>query len=916
MDREWLTKAWLKWKALVNRRSLERDLEEEMQFHLAMSEERNRALGLAGADARAEAQRRFGNVSLMKEDCREMWVFSWVETLWKDIQYAARILAKSPGFATVVVCSLALGIGANTAVFSVMNTVLLHGLPYEHPETLATIWSVQKANPDGDQDVVPLADVATWKKANHVFADMGAVSVTGMSTLTGAGEPMQVPVQTVTPEFFALVGVQPVLGRVFRVDEAQEESETVVISDALWNTKFHGDRGVLGKRFRINDVEATVVGVMPAGFKTFGPWTMGKRVDVWEPINPEDARYAGRGGLFVLPLARLKPGVTLDQAQSEMDVFARALENAYPGQNKGVGAKIIPIYESIYKNSQHQLYPLVGAVGFILLIACANVANLMLARTESRRKEYSLRASLGAGRRRLMQQLLVESGILTLLGGCLGLLLSFWGVHLLRAFVKGLPDAENIRIDGRVLLFTAALSLLTALLFGIAPAVHAARADLNEALRMGESRTSTGKPRRTRYVLVICEVALTMVLLVGAGLTLNSLLRMVLVSPGFEASNILTMEVKFPDTGGKYMQKAPGKLTEKISPKVTAYHHQLIEGAAALPGVESVGMITILPPLGAGGRRFSVVGSPPLSANGGPMAFFNEVSPSYFRTMKIPLKRGRYLEEGDTLSTPWVAVISESFASRYFPNEDPIGKQLMLRYDFINAEEDRPREIVGVVGEVKQIGMGGLHPLVYESYLQQPEVYPGGSDGFHLAGTLVIRTVPDVHAHEADLVASVKQMWKQMDPDLPVTDIQTMDDVLETSLSSSVSYATVLGVFAGLAVLLAAVGIYGVLSYFVSQRTREIGIRLALGAQRGEVLALVIKLGLALVGTGFAIGVALALGLNGFMKEHFWLYQIKTTDPATYAAVGVVFLSIALLACYVPARRATNVDPMTILRHE
>jgi predicted permease len=914
MAREWLTEAWLKVKALAKRRRLERDLEEELQFHLAMRTEKNRALGIGPNDAVAAARRRFGNVTLVKEDCRETWIFSWLETLWKDIRYATRILAKSPGFAAVVIFSLALGIGANTAVFSTMNAVLLHGLPYEHPEELATIFSTHTWGTSG-KDVVPLADVATWKKANHVFTDMGAVGFIGLSTIAGPGEPVQVPVQSVTPNFFTLVGVQPVLGRVFRAEESHEDSQTVVISDMLWKTKFHGDAAVLGKTFRIDDVVSTVVGVMPAGFKTFGPWFTKNRADVWEPVNPEDARYANRGGFWIVPLARLKRGVTLPQAQVEMDVLAQALEKAYPEQNKGVGAEVVPLYEALYKSSQDSLYPLLGAVGFILLIGCVNVANLMLSRTESRRKEYSVRTSLGAGRRRLMQQLLVESGLLTLLGGLLGVLLSFWGIHVLGGMSKDMPDAENIRINGRVLLFAGGLSLLTALLFGMGPAFRASRADLQDALREGESRTATGKHRGTRYLLVVAEVALAMVLLVGAGLMINSLLRMLLPSPGFDPANVLTMTVLFPPTGGKYLEKSPGKPMERISPKVTVYHQQLMEGVSALPGVESVGMITMLPPLGSGGRTFSIVGHPAPEKR--PFVGFNEVSPSYFRTMRIPLKRGRYFDERDTTNAPWVVIISETMANRYFANEDPIGQQILLHYTYVNdVDEERPRQIVGVVGEVKQAGMGGLHPEVYESYLQQPEVYPGGSDGFHLAGTLVIRTVSDVHAHEADIITAAKQMVKQMDPDQPVTDIRTMEDLLGEYMRRDKTYVLVLGVLAGIAVVLAAIGVYGVLSYFVNQRTRELGIRFALGAQRRDVFILVAKLGLTLAGTGLAVGMALALGLNRFMKEHIWLFHVKTTDPATYAAVGIVLVSIAFLACYIPARRATNVDPMTALRHE
>jgi putative ABC transport system permease protein len=915
MAREWLTEAWVRVKALAKRRKLERDLEEELQFHLAKRAEKNRALGLGAEDARVAARRRFGNVALVKEDCRENWIFTWIETLWRDVCYAARILAKSPGFAAVVICSLALGIGANTAVFSVMNAVLLQSLPYDHPEELATIFSAHRWEPTAGKDLLPLADVATWNKANHVFADMGAVGFIGLSTAAGLGEPVQVPVQSVTPNFFSLVGVQPVLGRVFRAEESHEDSQTVVISDALWKTKFHGDAAVLGKTFRIDDVVSTVVGVMPAGFKTFGPWFTRNRADVWEPVNPEDARYANRTGFWIVPLARLKRGVTLPQAQLEMDVLAQALEKAYPQQNKGVGVEVVPLHEALYKNSQDSLYPLLGAVGFILLIGCVNVANLMLSRTESRRKEYSVRASLGAGRRRLMQQLLVESGLLTLLGGLLGVLLSFWGIHVLGAMSKDLPGAENIRINSRVLLFAGGLSLLTALMFGMAPAFRASRADLQDALREGESRTATGKHRGTRYLLVVAEVALAMVLLVGAGLMINSLLRMLLPSPGFDPANVLTMTVLFPPTGGKYLERTPGKPMERISPKVTVYHQQLMEGVSALPGVESVGMITMLPPLGSGGRTFSIVGRP--APDKRPFLGFNEVSPSYFRTMRIPLKKGRFFDERDTTNAPWVAIISETTANRYFPNEDPIGQQILLRYAYVNdTDEERPRQIIGVVGEVKQVGMGGLHPEVYESYLQQPEVYPGGSDGFHLGGTLVIRTVSDVHAHEADIIAAAKQMVKQMDPDQPVTDIRTMEDLLGKYMSGDKTYALVLAVFAGIAVSLAAIGVYGVLSYFVNQRTRELGIRFALGAQRRDVFILVGKLGLILAGSGLVVGIAIALGLNRFMKEHIWLFHVKTTDPGTYAAVGILLVSIALFACYIPARRATKVDPMTALRHE
>ena len=918
MAREWLTEAWLRVKTLAMRKKLERDLEEELQFHLAKRAEKNRALGLGAEDAGVAARRRFGNVTLVKEDCRENWIFTWVETLWRDVRYAARTLAKNPGFAAIVIFSLALGIGANTAVFSAMNSLLLRALPYEHPETLATIWSTQKPDPGAD-GLPPVAEVADWNKQNQVFTDIAAVGMTMTATLTSIGEPGPVLVQSATQNFFDLIGVRPALGRVFRAEESQQQSQTVVISNAFWRRRFNSDPNLLGKTFRIDGVVSTVVGVMPAGFTGFAPWygsgAEGKPTEVWKPIDPESARNARRSDHWNMPVARLKPGVSIAQAQIDMDVIALGMEQAYPESNKGVGEKVISLSDTLYKDAGDKLYPLFGAVGFVLLIGCVNVANLMLSRTESRRREYSVRASLGASRRRLMQQLLAETGLLTLVGGSFGILLSFWGTRLMRAITQGVPGAESIRINGRVLLFAAGLSVLTALLFGLAPAIRAARPDLNDAMREGESRTSTGKRGRARYLLVISEVALAMVLLVGAGLMINSMLRMLLSSPGFDAANVLSMAVNFPETEGKYLEKIPGTDMNRVSPKVAAFHQQLIERVAAMPGVESVGMISIIPPLGAGSKSFSILAHPAPSPGDRPVGYFNEVSPSYFRAMRIPLRKGRYFDERDTQNAPWAVIISETLASRYFPNEDPIGQQILLRYEPEQVNEDRPRQIVGVVGEVKQIGMGGLHPLLYESFLQQSETIQGDAD-FDRLGSLVIRTTSDVRAHEADITASVKQMVKEMDPDQPVTDISTMDDVMAKFMKNYKNYVVVLAFLAGIAVILASIGVYGVLSYFVSQRTRELGIRFALGAQRGDVLLLVSKLGLTLAGIGLAIGVALTLGLNRFMAEHLWLFHVKATDPATYAAVGLLLVSIALLACYIPARRATRVDPMTALRHE
>jgi len=905
--REWLHEAWVRAKALLMRRRLERDLEEELQFHLMMREGKNRALGIAAKDAQAAARRRFGNVTLVKEDCREHWTFTWIETVWQDIRYAARILAKSPGFVAVVVFSLMLGIGANVSIFSVMNTVMMRGVAYPQSEQLVAICPTSKEDPQYD-DMPPLAEIADWKKANQVFEDIAAIGGIYKVAMTDAGEPGQVPVQTVTADFFAVAGVRPALGRVFRADEGHKLYQAVVISDGLWKKRFNGDPGVLGKMFRVEGVVSTVVGVMPAGFEAIEQWYRGNSVDVWMPPDLERAMYVKRTDRWSLPVARLKAGVTFEQAQAEMNVIALALEQAYPESNKGIGEKVVPLRDMLYRNAGDHLYPLLAAVCFVLLIGCVNVANVVRSRTESRRKEYSVRASLGAGRRRLMQQLLVESGMLALMGGALGVLLAFLATHVLRAFAQDLPHAQSIRIDARVLLFAVGLSVLTAVLFGLAPAVRAARPDLSEVLREGDSRTVAGMRGHARHILVISEVAMAMVLLLGAGLMVNSLLHVLLVYPGFDPSNILTMAVNLPEGNAKYTEQVSvkGGMT-KSTPQAIAFHKQLLERVAAMPGVESAGMITILPPLGAVSVSFSVVGQPVPSEGDRPHLGFNEVSPDFFRTMRIPLLKGRYLDQRDTENAPWAIVINESMAKKYLPNVDPIGRQLLLRYEPDRVNEDRPRQIVGMVADVKHIGIGGMHALFYESYMQYPA---------HLYGTLVIRTSSDVRAHEADLTASVKQVVREMDADQPVTDISTMDEVLRKFRSSYQYYVIVLGAFAGMAVLLAMIGVYGVLSYFVSERTREMGIRLALGAQRGDVLRMVARLGLKLSLTGAILGIAVALGLNRYIAEHFWIYHVKSTDPLTYAAVTFVLVSIALLACYIPARRATNVDPMTALRHD
>lgn len=836
--------------------------------------------------------------------------FFFLHTFIQDLKYAARSLRKNPGFVSVVVASLALGIGANSTIFSVMNALLYRPLPYRGADRMVAIWETPLGHPDQWQPP-PIAEVLDWQKQSHVFDEIALTSGTESSILSGASGSEPIRVQDVTPNFFDLLSTKPALGRTFVADEQQELTEAVVISDAFWKRHFHGDPGVLGKSFTNHNtgIVATVIGIMPSGFAPF----YGDRIDLWQPINPANARYAARQDHWLMPVALLKPGVTLAQAQAEMDVIARQLEQAYPATNKGIGKKVQPLHEALFGWARQPLYPLLGAVAFVLLIACANVANLLQSRTETRRSEYAVRASLGADRRRLMQQLFAESGVLALLGGILGAALAHWGIQIFRALVGDFPSAESISIDARVLVFTLAISVSTAFIFGLIPALQASHPDPNDALREGGRRTVVGSRGITRHALAVSEVALAMVLLIGAGLLINSILRMQRVNPGFDSSNLLTMSIQLPE-GGQYMHRVPGGDMEQAMPAVNAFYKQLQERVAALPGVESVGSITGLPTQFSEGYTFSILGHAEPPPDQRPRAGYNEVTPGFFRTLKIPLKKGRYLDEHDTDAAPWAVVVNETFAHRFFPNEDPIGQEILLRYDPYPVNERLPRQIVGVVGDVKHWGLGQpAPPFMYASHWQQPAVYPGGAIVAHLWQTLAIRTAPGAR-RLGDVAVSVKKIVSELDPDQPVGEARTMDQVLSRSMGDYHAYTELLGIFAGIAVLLAVTGIYGVMSYFVNERTREFGIRVALGAQSADVLGMVAKTALRLALIGVAVGALLALGVTRAIAA--LLYDVKPWDPMTYAAVGLALTAVALLACFIPARRATRVDPITALRYE
>jgi putative ABC transport system permease protein len=832
-----------------------------------------------------------------------MLISTQLRNLWQDIRYAVRGLAKAPGFLTVVLLSLALGIGANTTIFSVLNAVLYRPLPYEHSDRLMVIWQsgLRLEQPP------PIAETVDWKNQNRVFEDLALTSEGEQGTFSGTGEPEIIHVQDVTPNFFRLLNIQPILGRVFHAEEAQDRTQTVLISTSFWRRRFNRDPNVMGKSFNVSGVSSTVVGVLP-DFEPFFP-----DIDLWQPINAESARYSERADHWLMPVARLKPGVTRAQAQVEMDGIAHRMEQEYPATNKGLGAKIVPLQQELFGWAGKVLYPLLGAVVFVLLIACVNVANLFQSRTESRRKEYALRAALGARRRQLMQQLFAESALLGLVGGGLGVLLSFGGIAIFRSLAGDFPNAASITVDRPVLLFTLGLSLLTGLMFGLAPALQASKPNVNLALQEGGRTTQTGARGFSHRLLAVSEVALAMVLLVGAGLMVDTVLRLQRVDPGFDPNNVITTSIQLPE-GGKYVERVPGGDMERATPGVTFFFQQLLQKLAALPGVESVGIMNRLPTHGTLATTFSIVGRAAPPPDKRPETGYDEVSPSMFETLRIPLKRGRYLNEHDTEGAPWVVVINEAFARRYFASQDPIGQQVLLRYEPYHVDEQRPRQIVGVVGDVKHFGPGELAPpFAYTSYLQQPQVYPGGWVTSHIYQELAIRTHSGTSGR-ATLMSAVKTWVAELDPDQPITAFRTMNQVLASSVDYSRFYMRLLGIFAGVAVLMAVMGVYGVLSYLVSKRTQEIGIRVALGARRADVLRLFAAMGLELALLGVAVGIALSLVLTRVIAS--FLFGVKATDPPTYAAVAIGLIVVGLLASYLPARRATKVDPIVVLRYQ
>jgi putative ABC transport system permease protein len=801
--------------------------------------------------------------------------------LIQDFRYAARLLLRSPGFTLVAVAALALGIGANTAIFTVVDTLLLRPLPYADAGKLAVVWE-HNIPRDKKNNVVSPGNFIHWRELNHSFKELSVVSPTFRTTLTGAGDATELPEQYISGTLFGMLGVRPALGRDFTPQEDAPGVSAVTISDRLWRQRFGADPAIVNKTIMLNGRPNLVVGVMPPGFSI-----LEKPADVWSTVGFSPASRTPRGR-WICVIGRLKDGVSMAQAQDDMARVHAELTRLFPAFNTGWTVNVVPLRQQLTGEVKPALWVMLGAVGFVLLIACANVGNLVLARATARQRELAVRAALGAGRGRLIRQMLTESVLLSLAGAVSGLVLAWWATVALRTRVAErlpIPRLEQVGIDGKVLLFTMAVALVSAFIFGIAPALTSAGARLTDTLKDGGRSGSAARGARVRAAFVVIEVALALVLLVGAGLLMRSFVMLLRVDPGFDAARTMTVKVSIP----------PAKYTNAAQQQ--AFFNRLFERLDALPGVVAAGGTSYLPLAGLGSATgFEIVGKPKPAPGQGPVTDVRVITHNYFRAMGVPLLRGRAFDNRDAGTGVRRVVINQALATKFFPGEDPIGKSIIVSWD-----DDVPDEIVGVVGDVRQQDLEtGARATIY--WPPSRFTYP--------FMTIAVRTAGDPRGIVSGAVAALHEL----DPNVAAADVKTMKEVVDVSVAERRLTMLLLSIFAGLALVLAAVGIYGVIGYSVSQRTQEIGIRMALGAPRAAVMRMVIGQAMTLAAAGLVAGAAGAWLLTRLMQK--LLFGVTASDPVTFAAVSALLALVAALAASVPGLRATRVDPVVALRSE
>ena len=869
---------------LFNKEKVDQELAEEIRAHLDLLTETKIKQGLASEDARRAALVELGGVEQVKESVREVRHGRLLEDLAQDTRYALRSLRKYPGFTFVAVLTLALGIGANTAIFSVINAVLLRPLPYDNADSLLVLRETVSDRPIGGASYPNFVD---WRNQNTVFENIAAVRQRESFNLTGAGESERLQGRLVSANFLSTLGVKPILGRDFVADDdVVGATPVVILSHALWQRRFGGDETIVGRQLTLNRESFTVAGVTPAEFQ------YGFDADVTVPIGLSAERFSPRGrDPGIDTVARIKPGVPVETANAELNTIAARLEQQYPETNSGRRVRLESLRETIVGDIRPTLLTLLGAVGLVLLIACANVANLLLARATRRQKEMAIRTALGAGRRRILRQLFTESVLLAIAAGIMGLILAVVGTTLLSSYLpEGIPRIREISTDAPVLVFTLIASLLTGVLFGLAPALQTSNPALTETLKEGERNSSPGH-NRTGKILVVTEVALTLVLLIGAGLLVKSFWRLMQVDPGFNPQNLLAMQISVnagTDEG----------------PRVANFLDQLQQRIRQLPGVQSVAVSNGLPFESANNPAFVIEGQAPPEPGKEPNGILYIVGTDYLETLQITLLRGRAFAAHDTPGTPPVALIDEVFARQYFPNEDPLGKRLR------QSGSTESREIVGIVRHVEHTNLEGQSASRGEVYTSFNQIPVERLPRFVRRVNLLVRTTVD----PLTLTQPVRGQIAALDKDQAVFNVRTMEQALSRSVAARRFSMILLSVFAALALILAAVGIYGVISYSVAQRTREVGIRMALGAQTTDVLKLVVRDGLKLVVIGVVVGLVGAFMLSRLLTT--LLFGVTPTDAVTYATVALGLIGVALAACYIPARRAAKVDPLVALRFE